>query len=165
MTNLSYTGNAGSSGERAARSSPSPASPLVLIVEDHEDTRFLLRALLEMQGYRVVEAEDGEGAIQQAATLIPDLILMDGSLPRMDGISIMRRIREHAELRYVPVIFLSGHALDADREAAFAAGCDDYLIKPLDTDLFYRAVEKHTARRKLLTLVKTGADALERSTT
>lgn len=125
----------------------------------------MLRMMLETQSYRVVEAGDGEDAVRKAVTLTPDLILMDGSLPRVDGITAMRRIREHESLRRVSVIFLSGHALPAEREAAFAAGCDDYLIKPLDTEEFYRTIEKQITRRKQLTPVETGARPFERETT
>ncbi len=164
MTNLRHT-NARTATTDGCAARSSTASPLVLVVEDHEDTRFLLRALLEMRGYRVVEAEDGEGTVQQAETLTPDLILMDGSLPRTDGINVMRCIREHKSLRRVPVIFLSGHALPADREAALAAGCVDYLIKPLDTDRLYQVIEKHIARRKLLSLVESNTNVFERNTT
>ena len=156
MTNFTNT-------RAAARSSA--ASPLVLVLEDHEDTRILLRALLEMKGYCVLEAVDGEDAVRQAETLTPDLILMEGSLPRIDGFSAMRLIREDEGLLRVPVIFLSGHALPAAREAAFAYGCDDYLTKPLDTDQLYHTIEKHITQRKPLALVKNGANLFGRDTT
>ena len=119
------------------------ASPLVLVAEDHEDTRLLLRYVLERRGYRVVEAEDGEEAVRQAAALAPDLILMDVGLPRTDGPSATRRIRGRDESHVIPVVFLTGRAYPADREAAFAAGCDDYLVKPVDIDQLDCVLEKH----------------------
>lgn len=152
MTNIAYTGDAGARGIYRA-GHPSAAGPLVLIVEDHEDTRFLLRRLLEMRGYRVAEAADGEDAVQQATALAPDLIVMDGSLPRMDGCGATRRIRERDELQVVPVVFLSGHAHPADREAAFAAGCCDYLVKPLDTKQLDRILEKRLKPHEVPALI------------
>lgn len=119
------------------------ANPLVLVVDDNEDTRFLLRAVLERRGLEVMEAEDGEQAIQAAERFWPDLILMDGSLPRLDGLSATRRIREHESLRQVPIIFLSGHATSDFRASALAAGCDDYLIKPIDFIQFDSVLDKH----------------------
>lgn len=152
MKNFAYTGDAGSQAISRARRL-SAVSPLVLIVEDHEDTRFLLRYLLEMRGYRVIEAKDGEDAVRQAVTLTPDLVLMDRSLPRMDGLSATRRIHEREELQVVPVVFLSGHAHPADREAAFAAGCCDYLVKPLDTKQLDRILEKRLKPHEVPALI------------
>jgi CheY-like chemotaxis protein len=116
-----------------ARSS-SIARPLVLLVEDHEDTRFLYKCLLAMRGYTVVEAVNGEEAIEVAERLGPDLILMDASLPRVDGITATRRIRDLAHLQKVPIIFTSGRAEPDAMSEAHAAGCNEYLVKPIDTD-------------------------------
>lgn len=156
MNDFAYTGDVGSQAISRTEH-PCAVSPLVLIVEDHEDTRFLLRCLLEMRGYRVIEAKDGEDAVRQAVTLTPDLVLMDWSLPRMDGLSATRRIHERDELQVVPVVFLSGHVYPADREAAFAAGCCDYLVKPLDTKQLDRILEKRLKpqERDVLTEVNT----------
>lgn len=107
-------------------------APLVMVAEDHEDTRFLLRTILERRGLSVVEAADGEEAVCLAERERPDLILMDGSLPRLDGVSATRRLRGLGTLSRVPIVFLSGHAGPHDRLAAHEAGCDDYLVKPLD---------------------------------
>ena len=104
--------------------------PLVLVVEDHDDTRFMLTCLLEIRGYRVVVAEDGETAVRMAEQTRPDLILMDASLPGLDGLAATRRIRETPALAHVPIIFLSGHAEDTFRAVALETGGDDYLIKP-----------------------------------
>jgi len=106
--------------------------PLVLVVEDDEDNRFLIRYLLTSRGFDVAEAENGEEAVDMAERLHPGLILMDGSLPRLDGFSATRRMRELAALRGVPIVFLSGHAEPAAQAKARDAGCDDYLVKPID---------------------------------
>ena len=109
-------------------------NPLILIVDDHEDTRLMLRILLEMRGMRVVEALDGEAGVSAAEEIHPDLILMDLTLPTLDGLAAMRLIRERETLHQVPVVITSGHAHPKSQEAAFAAGCSDYLVKPFDFD-------------------------------
>jgi CheY-like chemotaxis protein len=129
---------------RAHRAALAPGrefAPLVMVAEDHEDTRFLLRTILERRGLTVVEAGDGEEAVSLAQRETPDLILMDWSLPRLDGISATRRMRGMASLSGVPIIFLSGHASPQQQLAARAAGCDDYLVKPLDLGRLYRLLE------------------------
>lgn len=120
-----------------------PTIPLVLVVEDHDDTRFMLRTILEMRGMRVAEARDGEEGVRAAEEFRPDLILMDGSLPLMDGLAAARRIRERADGHRVPLVFVSGHAALASQAAAFAAGCDDYLVKPIDFDSLDRVLKRH----------------------
>lgn len=117
--------------------------PLVLVAEDHEDTRFLLKCLLTMRGFDVAEAGDGEEAVDAAQRLCPSLILMDVSLPRLDGVCAVRRMRELAVLSRVPIIILSGHAEPAWQVKARDAGCDDYLIKPLDIERLDRALAQH----------------------
>lgn len=120
-----------------------PTHPLALIVEDHEDTRFLLRTILEMRGVRIVEADNGEAAIALAESLRPDLILMDGTLPLLDGFAATRRIRGLASASDVPIVFLSGHAQPASEARAFAAGCTDYLVKPFAVGELERRLERH----------------------
>lgn len=117
--------------------------PLALIVEDHEDTRFLLRTILEMRGVRIIEADNGETAIALAESLQPDLILMDGTLPLLDGFAATRRIRGLASASDVPIVFLSGHAQPASEARAFAAGCTDYLVKPFAVGELERRLERH----------------------
>lgn len=119
------------------------SKPLVLVVEDHEDTRFLLKYLLTMRGFDVAEAENGEDGVDMAERLRPDLILMDISLPRLDGLAATRRMRELATLRGVPIIFLSGHAEPAAQVRAREAGGDDYLVKPLDIKRLDRVLAQH----------------------
>lgn len=122
---------------------PPAGGPLILVVEDHEDTRFMLRIILEMTGMRVAEAEDGPTGVRVAEETCPDLILMDWSLPRMDGLSAMRLIHERASLREVPIVMISGHAEAASQREAFAAGCCDYLVKPFGVEEMEQLIRKH----------------------
>ena len=144
MIDAPHINDARSSGAHTAPRQPASAPPLVLIVEDHEDTRFMLRTILEMRGgVSVVEAENGEVAAALAESLHPDLILMDGTLPLLDGFEATRRIRELASVRHVPIVFLSGHAHPASEARAFAAGCTDYLVKPFALGELKRVLERH----------------------
>lgn len=110
------------------------AKKLVLIVEDFEDNRFMLRRLLEMAGYQVIEASDGEQALEMAQHSRPALILMDLSLPRLDGLAATRGIRRHPELSDVPIVAVSAHDSADFHAEALAAGCNDYVAKPFDFD-------------------------------
>jgi two-component system, cell cycle response regulator DivK len=107
---------------------------LFLVVEDFEDSRYMLRQLLELAGYRVVEATDGEEAIKLAVAKRPELILMDLSLPKLDGLAATRRIRQLDDLGHVPIVAVSAHDSDDSRSEALAAGCDEYVTKPIDFD-------------------------------
>jgi CheY-like chemotaxis protein len=108
--------------------------PVVMVVEDFEDNRFMLRRLLEMSGYRVLEAINGEEAVELAHRERPQLILMDLSLPQLDGLAATRRIRQYAELRDVPIVAVSAHDTADFHADALAAGCNDYVTKPIDFD-------------------------------
>ena|SRR5215213_9725607 len=109
--------------------------PVIVVVEDDDDSRTMLVKLLAMKGYAVVEARDGLEAIRAVEGQCPHLILMDLSLPLMDGLDTARAMRNQAHLRDVPIIALSGHDA-ADYEAdALAAGYTGYLTKPIDFDL------------------------------
>ncbi|HEY1402685.1 MAG TPA: response regulator [Pyrinomonadaceae bacterium] len=119
----------------------------VLIVEDHDDTRLMLRTMLEWRGVSVVEAADGEAAVSMAETCRPDLIFMDGSLPSLDGLTATRRIRQLDGTREVPIIFISGHAMSTAQAAAFDAGCDGYLVKPIDFAEWNRVLERYLPQR------------------
>jgi len=114
----------------------------VLIVEDVALNRDLLIQLLEDR-YRLLVAEDGAAALEQAVAGRPDLILMDLSLPRMDGWEATRRLKADAALANIPVIALSAHAMRGDEEKARAAGCNDFLTKPIDESLLFRKLEAH----------------------
>ncbi len=117
--------------------------PLVLVVDDHEDTRFLLKTILDIRGAEVLEASDGEEAIEMAERERPDLVLMDAGLPRLDGLAATRRMRECASLCRVKIIFLSGQSQSAFRAVAFEAGCDDFLVKPFDLNQLDGVLDKH----------------------
>jgi len=106
----------------------------ILIVEDIEFNRELLVQLLE-DDYQVVTANDGAAGIEMAEETLPDLILMDLSLPVIDGWEATRRIKSNERLKHIPVIAVTAHAMQGDEEKARAAGCDDYLTKPIDEDL------------------------------
>jgi two-component system cell cycle response regulator DivK len=103
-----------------------------MVVEDFEDNRFMMRRLLEMSGYQVLEAINGEEAVEIAAREHPNLILMDLSLPLLDGLAATRRIRQYAELRDVPIVAVSAHDTADFHADALAAGCNDYVTKPID---------------------------------
>ncbi len=94
----------------------------------------MMRRLLEMAGYNVVEAIDGEEAVELAVAERPELILMDLSLPKLDGLTATRRIREHRALSQVPIVALSANDSSGTRTEALAAGCDEYVTKPIDFD-------------------------------
>jgi two-component system cell cycle response regulator DivK len=105
-------------------------SKRILVVEDQEDNRQILRDLLGNAGFELVEAENGEEALLAVARLPPDLILMDIQLPLMDGYEATRRIRTNPDLKLVPIIAVTSYALSGDEDKAFAAGCDAYVTKP-----------------------------------
>jgi CheY-like chemotaxis protein len=104
-----------------------------MVVEDSKDVRLMMRVLLEMEGHRVIEAGDGLEAVEMAILEHPSLIMMDLTLPRLDGLAATRRIRQH--LPDVTIVALSGHTTEDYRSAAIAAGCSGFLIKPLDFKL------------------------------
>jgi CheY-like chemotaxis protein len=120
------------------------AQSTVLVVEDFADNRFMMRRLLEMSGYHVVEAVDGKEAIEMAESTRPDLILMDLSLPRLDGLDATRRIRELDGLARIPIVAVSAHDTNDFHADALAAGCNEYVTKPIDFD------ELETLLKKLL---------------
>jgi two-component system, cell cycle response regulator DivK len=103
----------------------------VLYIEDNFHNRRLVRKILESRGYTVVEAEDGLTGLDMVRELRPPLVLMDIGLPGMDGLEVTGRIKEDEELRHIPVIALTASAMRGDRERFLAAGCDDYLSKPI----------------------------------
>jgi len=106
----------------------------VLVAEDNEDVRLMMRTLLEMKGYGVIEAGDGHETVAVAQDARPDLILMDLQLPRLNGFAVARFIRQHDELKGVPILVVSGHDPAKHRNLAIAAGCNGYVQKPVDFD-------------------------------
>jgi two-component system cell cycle response regulator DivK len=102
----------------------------ILLVEDTEDNRQLVRDLMESVGYDLIEAEDGAAGVAMAAEHRPDLILMDIQLPVMDGYEACRRIKANPDLRHIPIIAVTSYALSGDEEKTRASGCDGYVAKP-----------------------------------
>ena len=106
--------------------------PKILLVEDNETNRDMLSRRLIRKGFEVIMAEDGEQAVRMASVENPDLILMDMSLPVIDGWEATRRVKAAESTRLIPVIALTAHAMAGDREKALEAGCDDYDTKPIE---------------------------------
>ena len=121
--------------------------PTVLVAEDHDDSRLLFKTFLEMKGCRVCVAADGEDGVRAAERDRPDLILMDASLPRLDGLAATRRIRELSALDDVPIIFLSGHAQASFRALALETGGDDYLTKPFEQAQLDGILQRHLGKQ------------------
>ena len=119
----------------------------LLLVEDNELNRDMLSRRLARRGYEVVFAQDGQAAIDAAATLAPDLILMDMSLPVIDGWEATRRIKADQGLRAIPVIALTAHAMQGDANRALAAGCDAFETKPVEFERLLAKIEQLLAAR------------------
>ena len=122
--------------------------PRLLLVEDNEDNRDMLSRRLIRKGYEVLLAVDGGDGVAQALLHQPDLILMDMSLPVLDGWEATRQIKAAAETRAVPVIALTAHAMSGDREKAIAAGCDDYDTKPVELPRLLEKIEALLAKKE-----------------
>ncbi len=113
----------------------------ILYIEDNPDNKLLVQRALEARGYVVEWAADGRSGLAQAAANPPDLILLDINLPDMDGYEVARRLRAHEALQSVPIMAITANALIGDAEKAFAAGCADYLSKPLQIQELWARVE------------------------
>lgn len=113
----------------------------LLLVEDNEMNRDMLTRRLERRGYEIITAVNGKEAIDLASSGSPDLILMDMSLPVLDGWEATRAIKAQPATQLIPVIALTAHALQRDREQALAAGCDEFETKPVDMELLVRKIE------------------------
>ena len=122
------------------------ANELILIVEDNDKNRKLVRDVLAYRGYRIAEAETGEDGVRLARELRPDLILMDIQLPGMDGIAALREIRMDPATRHVRVMAVTASAMTQDRQAIMAAGFDAYQSKPISVRAFTTAVQDLLAR-------------------
>jgi two-component system, cell cycle response regulator DivK len=104
----------------------------ILVVEDNIDNMTLITDLLTSLDYEVIQAQDGEVGVQKAQSETPDLILMDLSLPKMDGWTATREIKKNPDIQATPIIALTAHAMVGDKDKALAAGCDAYLTKPIN---------------------------------
>lgn len=118
----------------------------ILIVEDNEINMKLIKAILKTKGYILVEAKDGEEALQAVASERPDLVLMDIQIPKIDGLEVTRRIRGTKEISQTTIIALTAHAMEGDKEKILDAGCDGYIAKPIDTRSFPLEVEAFLAK-------------------
>ena len=115
----------------------------ILVIEDHEENRRLLRDLLTSFGYELIEAVTGEEGLTAAEAERPDLILMDIQLPGMDGYETTRRIKAKQALNHIPVVAVTSYALSGDDVKAFAAGCDAYVTKPFDPAELLEKIREH----------------------
>jgi CheY-like chemotaxis protein len=118
----------------------------ILLVEDNEMNRDMLSRRLERRGYQVVIAVDGQQGVDMARSEKPDLVLMDMSLPVLDGWEATRRLKADADTRAVPIIALTAHAMAGDREKAMEAGCDDYDTKPIELPRLLGKIEEQLGK-------------------
>jgi two-component system cell cycle response regulator DivK len=117
-------------------------SKRILYIEDNPDNRLLIRRVLQVEGYEVIEAVDGQSGMQQAADGKPDLILMDINLPEIDGYEVTARLKQLPGLSRIPIIAVTANVMKGDREKTLAAGCDGYIQKPIDIDLLPGQIER-----------------------
>lgn len=120
----------------------------ILVIEDNAQNLYLIRYILEDCGYEVYSALDGKEGIESAASLLPDLILLDIQLPTMDGYTVARHLRQNPDLADAPIVAVTSYAMPGDREKAMEAGCTGYIEKPIDPDTFEEQVEKHLSMKK-----------------
>jgi two-component system cell cycle response regulator DivK len=120
----------------------------ILVVEDQEDNRRIIRDLLASAGYELIEALDGEAGVRLAKSERPDLILMDIQLPLLDGHEATRRIKQTPELRHIPIIVVTSYALSGDDAKAKAAGCDAYVAKPFSPRELLTTIRKFLGEGK-----------------
>ena len=118
------------------------SQPLVLVVEDYQDAREMYAAYLQFSGFDVAEAGNGVEAIEKALTLLPDIVLMDLALPRMDGWEATRRLKSDVRTRHIPIVALTGHALAGHAEGAREAGCDAFVTKPCLPDALVAEIKR-----------------------
>jgi len=115
----------------------------ILVVEDNETNLYLIKFMLEKNGYEVIEAKDGAVGVELAVKEKPDLILMDIQLPGIDGLEATKRIRASEADSEIPIIALTSYAMAGDREKALAAGCTGYIEKPINPETFMAEIEKY----------------------
>jgi len=120
----------------------------ILIVDDNQDGRELVVKVLKTRGYQTIEAVDGEEALEKAVAERPDLILMDRSLPKIDGYEVTRRLKAQEEFKDVPVVALTAHAMRGDREKALEAGCDGYISKPINVRELPELIKSYLAGKR-----------------
>jgi len=116
--------------------------PLVLVVEDYQDAREMYAAYLQFSGFEVAEAGNGVEAIEKTRELLPDIVLMDLALPRMDGWEATRRLKNDELTKHIPIVALTGHALAGHAEGAREAGCDSFVTKPCLPDALVAEIKR-----------------------
>ena len=121
-------------------------SELILVVEDNEANQMLVRAVLEMEGYRVILAGSADDAIDELSRDTPVMILMDVQLPGRDGLTLTRQLKADPATSGIPIVALTAHAMHGDRELAIEAGCLGYISKPIDTRTFASEVRRYLDR-------------------
>ncbi len=119
----------------------------ILIIEDNEQNLYLIRYMLEDGDYEVFTAMDGKKGIESAASLLPDIILLDIQLPTMDGYEVARQLRQIPDLVKTPIVAVTSYAMPGDREKAMEAGCSGYIEKPINPDTFVAQVEQHLSMK------------------
>jgi len=119
-----------------------PPTPTILVADSDEDSRYLLRSLLELKGFQVLEANDGQEAIDASLSRRPDLLLIQLKLPVVSGFTAIRRIRKHEELRAVPIIAVSFNNPPSNRNLALAAGCNAHIENPIEFDVLDALVDR-----------------------
>ena len=122
--------------------------PLVLVVEDYQDAREMYSAYLQFSGYRVAEATNGLEAIETAIELMPDIILMDLALPKVDGWEATKRLKSDPRTKHIPIVALTGHALAGFAEGAREAGCDAFVTKPCLPDALVAEIRRMLGRTR-----------------
>ena len=115
----------------------------ILVIEDNEQNLYLVRYILEQKNYEVYAALDGKSGIEMAASLKPDMILLDIQLPGMDGYAVARNLRQNPDLAETPIVAVTSYAMQGDREKVMEAGCNGYIEKPIDPDTFISKIEQH----------------------
>lgn len=119
----------------------------VLVVEDNEMNMQLFEYLLEESGFVILKAISGEEALKMVGQEMPDLILMDIHLPGMDGLSVVRQMKNDPSLRKIPILALTAHAMRGDKDRFLQAGCDGYISKPIDIKTFIPSIQKYVGDR------------------
>jgi two-component system cell cycle response regulator DivK len=124
------------------------SQPRILYIEDNPENRLLVRRVLEVEGYQIIEADSGLTGLKIAESLTPDLVLMDINLPEIDGYELTHRLKQMPHLARVPIIAMTANVMRGDREKTLAAGCDGYIQKPIDVDQLPAQVERYLQQGK-----------------
>lgn len=117
-------------------------NPVILVIEDNEQNLYLMRFLLEKNGFTVIDAMDGEKGVETTKKNKPDLILLDIQLPKMDGYAVARELRKISDLASTPIVAVTSYAMVGDREKVLAAGADGYIEKPIDPEKFVEQIKQ-----------------------